>query len=211
MRDGVALQHSGDILELVAGLADGDRVAKQQPRSGRAPALQIECSASRSEVPVDRCRAHPPNLMNRLRGRERVVEIPGLQEQRKPPREHHHEVLPARHPHQLPHVSQELKRRVPIRARPQPPPVDLLRRIREARPRQQPSRRRTRDPGGCLSLVKDSGLVGLGRLAIRVTKLVRDLPSRTQVNLAFHQASLRHQAGYALKVCEAPTPGTRSK
>jgi hypothetical protein len=32
VRDGAALQHSGDILELVAGLADGDRVAKQQPR-----------------------------------------------------------------------------------------------------------------------------------------------------------------------------------
>jgi hypothetical protein len=33
VRDGVALQHAGDILELVAGLADGDRVAKQQPRA----------------------------------------------------------------------------------------------------------------------------------------------------------------------------------
>ena len=130
----------------------------------------------------------------------RVVETPGLQEQRKLPREHHHEVLPARQPHKLPHVSQELTRRVPIRARPQPPPVDLLRRIWEARPRQQPSRRRTRDPGGCRDLVEDSGLVGLGRLTICVTKLVRDLPSRTKVNLALHQASLHHQAGYALKV-----------
>ena len=73
VRDGVALQHSGDILKLVAGLADSDRVAKQQPRPGRAPTPQRECSASRSEVP-DR------------------------QKQRKPPRKHHHEVLPARGP-----------------------------------------------------------------------------------------------------------------
>jgi hypothetical protein len=37
------------------------------------------------------------------------------------------------------------------------------------------------------------------------------LPSRTQINLAFHQTSLHHQVGYALKVCEAPTCATRSK
>ena len=85
VRDGVALQHAGQILELVAGLADSYRVEKQHPRPGRAPSPQLECSASRSEVPVDRCRAHPPNLIDCLRGRERVVEIPGLQEQRKPP------------------------------------------------------------------------------------------------------------------------------
>ena len=98
VRDGVALQHAGDILELVAGLADSDRVAKQQTRPGRAPTPQRKCSASRLEVPGDRCRARSPNFINRLRGRERVVEVPDRQKQRKPPRKHHHEVLPARGP-----------------------------------------------------------------------------------------------------------------
>ena len=102
-------------------------------------------------------------------------------------------------------------RRVAIRSRPKLPPVDLLGRIQKTRPRQQPSRCRARDPRGCLHLVQDTAFVGLGRLDIRVTKLVRDLPSRTQINLAFQQASLHHQAGYALKVAEAPTPGKRSK
>ena len=162
--------------------ADGNRVAKQQPRLSRTSALQLKGSTDERQLPVDRCRAHPPELVDRLRGSEGPVEIPGRQEQRKPLREHHHEVTPARQPHKLPQRLQ------------QPTPRTPYARSRNCRlstcsagsGRRGPARSlravELATPVGCRNRIQNSVLVGLGLLAIGVTKLVRDLPSRTHVS-----------------------------
>lgn len=93
----------------------------------------------------------------------------------------------------------------------QPPPVELLSRGGQLRAGQHPSGRRAAHPRRGDHLIEDSGLVGLGRLLVRGTELVRDMPSCTHRDLAFHQASLPPHRDYALKEPEAPATPKRSK
>lgn len=54
-------------------------------------------------------------------------------------------------------------------------------------------------------LIKDSAPISLRCFLVCSPEFVRDVPSRSHRNLAFHWAS------FALKVVEAPAPPTRSK
>lgn len=50
--------------------------------------------------------------------------------------------------------------------------------------------------------IKNPALIRLRRPVMRIPELVRDLPSCTHINLALHQASLRHRYDYALTAGE---------
>ncbi len=190
----------------VPGFGEADRVAQQRRGGcGRGDPAHLHPMPGRGKVPVDRSRAHRFDLVDRLPGRERLVEVASGLQERQPDWQHHREVLRAWHAHQRPDMFEQCPRVVAVVLGAQLASIDLLGRSRQLRPGQCSSRGRASHARRRDYLIKDSAPISLRCFLVCSPEFVRDVPSRSHRNLAFHWAS------FALKVVEAPAPPTRSK
>lgn len=207
--DGVGLHVAGQTVQLVAGLPDRDRVARQL--AGRTRGRQPPGTGGvthRPEVPVDRRGAHRHKLPERVS--VPLVQLPAIAQHGQPLRQHRLEILAARHVHQHPHPHQQLSRLAGIPARPLPRrrhhAVPMLPGLGGQAPGRAPAH-----PERLAHPVQDDALLLLRRPHVLVPEPEGDLPLRRHADPVFHTTSQTDRPGFALTPDEAPLHNSRSK